>query len=886
MPRDERSAVDVIVVGGGLAGIAAAAGLRAHGVDALLVEADGDLGGKVRATAAGVPRGPLVWEAKRTAIGALLRLLHLDGDVVPVAPSSRARWVLRDGRLRGLRPTPQALLTTRALSWRDRFMLATEPLRMRWARPPGDDEDESVASFFTRHLGRALAERLAFAMVNGIWAGDPHRLSMRACFPELYALVRRHRSLLLGMWRARAAPPPALPAAASTALAATAGTAGTTGTTTALATTTTPAPTGTLALRGGLWAIGAAAAAQLPVRTGAPVVAVQDEAGGSVRVTLASGEVLRAAAVVLATDAPAAARLWPRRDDVAALLADVPYAPLSVVHWRETTPGSSGLPAGFGWLAPPREGTFALGTLFVTDLVGGGDDDGGRRRFASFVGGAQHPERAAAGDDALARGLDDELRALTGGAFGELLHVERQPRAVAQPTLGHAARVARLQAATRDGAVVLAGSYLGGGAMRDAVETGFAAAAAVVDRLPALRAASQAAVVAAPSSPSSPPPTTTVSSSSSSSSSSATAASAEVVPLLVLGASYRELPTEGRARLAQLEEGPDAPSRALVSAGYADGVVVLATCSRVEWIVSTKDPRWAAELLRGALLTRVPGARVHVRSGRAAAHYLLRVAMGLDSVAEGEPAVGRQMVLAFERAHLGAHADRGLRRCWRAVQHLVSERRRRGVVRHGLGVQTLVVDALVQRGVAHDAAIAVLGQGEIGRAVVGALNAAGFRGHVAFRRDGRAAFDALAGSCAAVVVCTGAPEAHVALPPRDDGPLVVDVGVPAQVRAAPGWTSVALEDLLAHPRRLLDDGTRSWLVEQVGTAADRLAKELAAPAPAGTLSVIDEERRVFLRETLPPLLAHVPPPHAEEVRRACAAFAHALIERVRAEGNP
>ena len=141
---------------------------------------------------------------------------------------------------------------------------------------PGDDEDESVASFFTRHLGRALAERLAFAMVNGLWAGDPHRLSMRACFPELHALVRRHRSLLLGLWRARAAPPPALPAAASTALAATTGTTGTTATTettTAMATTTTsPAPTGTLALRGGLWAIGAAAAAQLPVRTGAIVL--------------------------------------------------------------------------------------------------------------------------------------------------------------------------------------------------------------------------------------------------------------------------------------------------------------------------------------------------------------------------------------------------------------------------------------------------------------------------------------------------------------------------------------------------------------------------------------------------------------------------------------
>jgi len=41
-----------------------------------------------------------------------------------------------------------------------------------------------------------------------------------------------------------------------------------------------------------------------------------------------------------------------------------------------------------------------------------------------------------------------------------------------------------------------------------------------------------------------------------------------------------------------------------------------------------------------------------------------------------------------------------------------------------------------------------------------------------------------------------------------------------------------------------------------------------------------------LRETLPPLLEKLPAPSAHEVRRACAAFAHSLIERVRAESPP
>jgi hypothetical protein len=124
----------------------------------------------------------------------------------------------------------------------------------------------------------------------------------------------------------------------------------------------------------------------------------------------------------------------------------------------------------------------------------------------------------------------------------------------------------------------------------------------------------------------------------------------------------------------------------------------------------------------------------------------------------------------------------------------------------------------------------------------------------------------------------------VELPTRANAPLVVDIGVPTQVKSAPGWTQVVLEDLLMQPRRMLDDETRAWLVEQVEHAADRLSKDLSDPVPATALSAIDEARRIFLRETLPPLLEKLPSASAEEVRRACVAFAHNLMERVR-DGN-
>ena len=167
-----------------------------------------------------------------------------------------------------------------------------------------------------------------------------------------------------------------------------------------------------------------------------------------------------------------------------------------------------------------------------------------------------------------------------------------------------------------------------------------------------------------------------------------------------------------------------------------------------------------------------------------------------------------------------------------------------------------------------------------------ALRDAGYAHVEGHKRDTMADLLTLASRASAIVVCTGGPAAFVDFPARSTpGAVIVDVGVPAQVRSAQGFTRVTLEELLARPRRLLDDETRAWLVAQVGTSAEKLSRDLTDDVAAGALGVIDEERRVFLRETLPPLLEKLPHDAAEDVRRACTAFAHHLMERVREGGS-
>lgn len=68
--------------------------------------------------------------------------------------------------------------------------LLRDALHPRIQRPPGTP-DQSVRAFVARRWGARVAEGLASAVVMGVWAGDPGRLSARACVPGLWEAETR-----------------------------------------------------------------------------------------------------------------------------------------------------------------------------------------------------------------------------------------------------------------------------------------------------------------------------------------------------------------------------------------------------------------------------------------------------------------------------------------------------------------------------------------------------------------------------------------------------------------------------------------------------------------------------------------------------------------------
>jgi glutamyl-tRNA reductase len=356
-----------------------------------------------------------------------------------------------------------------------------------------------------------------------------------------------------------------------------------------------------------------------------------------------------------------------------------------------------------------------------------------------------------------------------------------------------------------------------------------------------------------------------------------------MVPLALVGMSYREAPSAVRAALASIDAEADGPSQLLLASGEITGVVRIESCARVEWLFAGPRPAWAAELFSATLIGAEENPdrmRPRVRHGAAAAGGLLRVAAGLDSVAQGEHAIGNQVLRSFERAQEAGTMCRNLHVVWRGVGEMLGKARR--ILPQGRtgGVQQLVIDRIAD--LPREAPIAVFGLGEIGRAMLRALADSGFTAVESFNRASMRAFDSAVARSQVVIVASGAPHAWLTLPPGR-GRKAFDLGSPLQIVAAPDWQLTELDELLDGHGAVLPDAEYSALEAECAISAERICQTLLAPPPSDTLAAMTAIRTEFMQHKLPGLLEGLPPQRARKLTSEVNAMLHEFISAARRE---
>jgi oxygen-dependent protoporphyrinogen oxidase len=303
----------VVVVGGGIAGLAAAFFLRDQPFRVTVLEGSPRLGGKLSASeVAGVPmdEGAEALLARRPEGIELITATGLGEELVPAGVTSSAiytRGAMRALPRRQFMGVPADLDELAAAG----VVSAEGVARARREAPaPPEPGDVSVTEYVGGRLGAEVVDRLVDPLLGGVYAGRSEDLSFQATLAPLAAAARTHPTLTQAA--AALIPPPPASAAA-----------------------TRPAPV-FVTLTTGLGALPGviAKASGAGIRTGA-MVRELDRAGTGWRLTIGSAadpEYLDADAVILAVPASPAARLLGKPVPAAAAgLAQIPYASMAIV---------------------------------------------------------------------------------------------------------------------------------------------------------------------------------------------------------------------------------------------------------------------------------------------------------------------------------------------------------------------------------------------------------------------------------------------------------------------------------------------------------------------------------------------------------------------------
>jgi oxygen-dependent protoporphyrinogen oxidase len=434
----------IVVIGGGISGLACAWRLQRLGASVLLVEQEERAGGVIRSVrrdGALIEAGPQSFMLT-PALADLVRELEL-GDDLQLANPRAPRYVVIGGRLRAVPMGPLSFLTSGLLSGSTKGRLLSEPFRH--TTPP--EEDESIAAFIRRKFGPELLDRLVAPMVSGIYAGDAERLSLRSAFPSLHEWEQRYGSLLRGMIKSRPPKDSGSRARSRGGLASFA--------------QGNESLVARLVERLGnsvMRSTRALSISRAPTASEARFEVVCDRAG--------QRETIPAASVVVAAPARVAAGLLAPLVPAAGDLARIEYAPVAVVAGSYSTEHLPRPLDGFGFLVPRTERFRVLGTVWNSSLFPGRVADG-QTLITSFVGGMTDPSAGALPDEAVFQTVESELRRILGILLAPRIRfAQRWPQAIPQYNLGHGELLRRVRGAIAETpGLYLAGSYLEGPAV-------------------------------------------------------------------------------------------------------------------------------------------------------------------------------------------------------------------------------------------------------------------------------------------------------------------------------------------------------------------------------------------------------------------------------------
>ncbi|RJR14828.1 MAG: protoporphyrinogen oxidase [Nitrospiraceae bacterium] len=378
--------------------------------------------------------------------------------------NSKKRYIFLNEKLNALPESPPAFIKSDLLSWGGKLRMLLE-----YIAPKGPD-DETVADFIIRRLGKEALEKLIDPMCSGIYAGDPYRMSIKSCFPRIKELEQQYGGLLKALLKIRKEKKKeAIVRSQESGQ-----------------NKVSVAPGGKLtSFYDGAQTMTDALAEKLGdrLRVGVPVHGIVKN--GNRYQLHTSKNTFEADIVILASPAYASAEILRDFDsEISKTLSDIPYPHVAVVCFGYKKEKIGHPLNGFGFLVPRIEGRKILGTLWDSSIFPNRAAEG-HALLRTMAGGAQHPDIAELEDEKIVSAVFDELKpVLTLKSDPDMVKIYRWDKAIPQYVPGHSDKLRLLDEKLRahPGLYLTGNSYRGIG-MNDCVENGHKLADEIISGL-------------------------------------------------------------------------------------------------------------------------------------------------------------------------------------------------------------------------------------------------------------------------------------------------------------------------------------------------------------------------------------------------------------------
>lgn len=418
------------VVGGGISGLSIAYRLKQSGKDVTVFESAPDIGGKIgtiNRNGFELDLGPITC-SETPSLQKLISDLGIADKVTSASSASSIRYIYSKDRIHRVGPHPLKILGSSLLSFGGKLGLLKDLFSKNET-----NEDESVSEFVKRHFGVEALNKLFNPVLNGIYAGDCERLSIKSTMTLVKRMAVEHKSVIKGLKKEK----------------------------------DKLKPRRIISLDGGMKTLTDALSSALgnSIQTNSVVTGTAKTTNG-IRLawqTNGKSHEKEFAQVIFTTPSSVTASVIENMDkELADILQSIRYSNVTQVYC-EVELGTSEFD-GFGFLVPHEEQLSLLGAICISNIFPQKAQEG-KFLFALFVGG----DRPYDLDPSVKMALTDFARIVKPNSIN-ILHTQEWNPAIPQFEVGHSKKLERIKALSqRHRGLVIAGNFVSGVSIGDCV---------------------------------------------------------------------------------------------------------------------------------------------------------------------------------------------------------------------------------------------------------------------------------------------------------------------------------------------------------------------------------------------------------------------------------